>query len=238
MIHKYLEKSCPAIIKDLDVRRGIVEGYFSTWGIVDADGDEMMPGAFQKSLAERGPEAEIKRIMHLAQHNASHPLHRFTETGTIKEDEVGLWFRSTITQTTYGKDILLLYQDGVVDEHSVGIQILQATRSQEGHNQIFEAYLWEGSTVTWGANMATPVTAIKGMTDKEKGEYLCRRVDVLTKAFHKGTYTDDTFILLELHLKQIQAHYLELVTEPGGNPTPGPGGDPTPQNKVTVDLKI
>lgn len=238
MIHKYLEKNTPAVIKDLDVRKGIVEGYFSTWGIVDADGDEMMPGCYLKSLAERGPEAERKRIMHLAQHNPVHPLHRFTEIDTLKEDEVGLWFKSTISQTSFGKDILLLYQDEVVDEHSVGIQIVNSTRSQQGHNQVFEAYLWEGSTVTWGSNMATPVTAIKGMTDQEKGEYLCKRVDVLTKAFQKGTYTDETFVILELHLKQIQAHYLELIKEPGGDPTLRPGGDPTDQNLVTVDLKI
>lgn len=239
MKKNYFEKTFQTELKDLDVKKGIVEGYFSSWGIVDADGDELMPGAYTKSLNERGPGiGEKSRIQHLVQHTSTLPVHRFTDPETLKEDNIGLWFRSKITQTTYGKDLLLLYQDGVINEHSVGIQIVKGGQAPEGHNQVTEVILWEGSSVTWGANAATPVTAVKSMNDEEKAEYFCKKIDSLSKALFKGTYTDETFMMLEIQLKQIQAHYLDAVGEPEENSTPKPDEKSTGSNLVTVDLKI
>ena len=229
-------KSIPASVKDVDVKRRIVEGYFSTWEIVDADNDELMPGAYAKSIKENGPEAVKPRIMHLWQHSAKHPMGRFVEEGSLVEDQKGLFFRSKISPTTYGKDALLLYDDGVIDEHSVGMQTVKTQKASAGHNQITEVRLWEGSTVTWGANWDTPVTDMKELSLEEKlaaAEKFNNRIETLCKALRDGSYTDDTFILLEIQLKQIQGHYQSLIkTIQPGTPT---GGTDEPGDRVSMD---
>ena len=198
-------------VKDVDTKKGIVEGYFNTWDIVDSDGDELVRGAFKKSLQENGPGSSHPRIFHLLQHNARTPLYRFTEEKTLLEDNIGLFFRSHISKTTYGRDTLMLYDDGVINEHSVALQAIKEQKASEGHNQMLEVMLWEGSTVTWGANMNTPVTSVKSLTIKEQADKFHERVNTLSKALRNGSYTDETMMLLDIQLKQIQAHYQSLI---------------------------
>jgi len=230
----YTEKYFKAEVKDLDTKKGIVEGYFNTWGIVDSDGDELLPGAFKKSIQENGPGSARPRLMHLWMHSSSHPLYRFTEEGSIKEDGTGLFFRSKISTTSYGRDVLQLYNDGVINEHSIGFQTIKEQRAGENHNQILEVKLWEGSTVTWGANEITPVTALKAKDPAEIAAEFNKRMDNISKALKHGTYTDDTFILLELQLKQLQAQHESLIKQlQPGQPT-GDGDEPTER----VDLDI
>ena len=50
MMYNY--KSLGMEVKDVDVKEGIVSGYFSAFGIVDSDGDIMMPGAFKRSISD------------------------------------------------------------------------------------------------------------------------------------------------------------------------------------------
>lgn len=208
-----INKSFKAIIKEVDVKQGIIEGYFSTWGIVDAHEDEIVQGAYKKTIKEAGPESSRARIFHLWQHNARTPLSRFTEEGTLKEDATGLFFHSKISRTTWGRDALLLYEDGVINEHSVGIQVIKSERATEGHNRIREVKLWEGSSVTWGANEDTPVTSMKDMNPIQQAEKFNDRIDLLTKSLRDGSYSDETFILLELQLKQVQGHYQSLINQ-------------------------
>lgn len=59
--------------------------------------------------------------------------------------------------------------------------------------------MWEGSTVTFGANENTPFVGMKSM-DKMQ---IVVRVNQLTKAVRNGTFTDDTFHLLEIQLAQL-----------------------------------
>jgi len=212
-------KDVPPVIKDVDVRKGIVEGYFSTWDIVDAHGDEIVKGAYKKTLQENGPNSSRQRIYHLWQHNARTPLHRFTEPMSLMEDGTGLFFRSKISKTTYGKDVLLLYDDGVINEHSVGIQVVKSENAREGHSRLLELKLWEGSTVTWGANEDTPMTAMKDLNPEQQAQKFNERIELLTKSLHDGSYSDETFLLLELQLRQIQGHYMSLINDQPGKPT-------------------
>lgn len=226
-------KDFEPIIKDVDTKKGIVEGYFSTWGIVDAHGDEIMPGAYRKSILENGPNSTKPRIYHLWGHDTTKPLGRFTENWALEEDQKGLFFRSKISQTSYGRDVLLLYQDGVINEHSVGISVIKSENASEGHTRLTELKLYEGSTVTFGANAETPTVSVKDMEPQDLAEKLSGRIDVLTKSLHTGTYTDDTFVLLEMNLRQIQGHYVSLVKSI--QPGPPTGGDGKPDEKVNLD---
>ena len=50
-------------IKDVDTKSRIVAGYFSAFNNVDSDGDLIKPGAFTKSINERGPGSSSNRKM-------------------------------------------------------------------------------------------------------------------------------------------------------------------------------
>ena len=228
-------KSFAPTIKDVDVKKGIVEGYFSTWDIVDAHGDEIVKGAYKKTLQENGPESSKPRIFHLWMHNTYQPLNRFQEEGTLKEDNTGLFFHSKISKTAIGRDALLLYEDGVIKEHSVGIMPIKTESAGENHDRMLEVKLWEGSTVIWGANENTPVTSVKDLSPTEQAEKFNQRVELLTKALRDGTYTDETFLLLEYQIKQIQSAYDSLIAKlQPGDPT----GDDDEPRKTMVDFEI
>jgi hypothetical protein len=75
--------------------------------------------------------------------------------------------------------------------------------------------LYEGSAVLWAANPETPTISIyKGMEPEIVKETLNGRLEKLLKAFKHGTFTDDTFSLLEIEIKQIQTAISELTTQP------------------------
>jgi hypothetical protein len=75
--------------------------------------------------------------------------------------------------------------------------------------------LYEASAVLWAANPETPTISIyKGMEPEVVKETLNGRLEKLLKAFKHGTFTDDTFSLLEIEIKQIQTAISELTTQP------------------------
>jgi hypothetical protein len=126
----------------------------------------------------------------------------------LKADDFGVYFESTFADTSYGRDALKLYEAGVINEHSVGFEILRSREDiMEGKSiqRIQEVRMWEGSTVTFGANENTPFMGMKSMTKQEISE----RVGKLTKAVRNGTFTDETFHLLEIQLAQLNA----LITQ-------------------------
>jgi hypothetical protein len=75
--------------------------------------------------------------------------------------------------------------------------------------------LYEGSAVLWAANPETPTLEVyKGMSEEQVKETLSSRLEKLLKAFKHGTFTDETFSLLEIEIKQIQTAISELTTQP------------------------
>lgn len=197
-------KNYEASIKDLDVKQGIVTGYFSRFGNVDWDIDVMMPGCYAKSIAERGPKSLKPEIGYLWQHDSYKPLGKLID---LREDAYGLFFEAKITDTTYGIDALKLYRDGVINQHSVGFQTIQSEEKQ-GYREIKEVRLWEGSAVTWGSNPDTPFTGFKSYTKQEA----TARVELLIDRMNKGDYSDDTF--KNLHFELLKLHtYIDSVTK-------------------------
>lgn len=202
-------KGFPAQIKDLDRKEGIVTGYFAQFGSIDSDMDSIKPGAFAKTIMENGPEGK-NRIMHLYQHDVNKPLGK---PYLLKEDEFGLYFESKIIGTTYGEDVLKLYEAGVINEHSIGFKTVRNT-PKEGFNEIEEVMLYEGSTVTFGANENTPFTGFKSMTATEA----VQKMQTISKAFRKGDFTDDTFNLLEIQMKQLEQFIIDQYSQEKAEP--------------------
>jgi uncharacterized protein len=216
------------VIKDVDTVKGIVTGYFSIFGNKDSDGDIVMPGAYRKTLRENGPESAKPRILHLYMHDPYRPL---AKPKVLKEDKKGLYFESEISHTQLGKDVIQLYQDKVLTEHSIGYQIVKRERDEERDEQkLIEVKLWEGSTVSWGANMDALVATVKaeGMPDKSTLDKLIKMMDALDTALN-GNYSDETARQVEIQFKQLQQLIISLVREEPVVTTQGP---------VEAELKI
>lgn len=204
-------------IKDVDTAKGIVTGYFSIFGNKDSDGDIVMPGAFAKTINENGPKSQKPRILHLLQHSTWQPLGK---PSVLEEDAKGLYFETTISKTSYGKDTLQLYMDGVLTEHSIGYNVIKREVDQNTETQkLLELKLWEGSTVSWGANMEALVTGMKSMDKKTVFETLNKKMIALQKAV-KGNYTDELAYQLEFELLQIQQIIKSLSEEEPVNTPP------------------
>ena len=223
-------KNIPANIKDVDTQTGTVAGYFATTGVWDDVGDMIMPGAFAKTIMERG-QAGANRIKHLYMHEPFYPL----GVPALQEDAIGLKFETTISKTSYGSDVLKLYQDGVITEHSIGYDIPKGKSVITGPEEeepvingfmkrkIYEIILWEGSSVIWGANPLTPTTDVKSM-DAEARMLLVSRISkqmVAAESALKRSHlsTDEICEALEVALKawQYQLDALQKSFEPDGS---------------------
>ena len=194
-------------VKDIDSKGRVITGYLSAFGNIDHDGDIIEKGAFTKSINERKDQ-----IFFLNQHNWQQPLTNFN---VLKEDEVGLYFESKpLPETTYANDVMKLYEAGVLKEHSIGFNVMKGDYDRDTDiRHIKEIKLYEGSVVTLGANSNTPFTGFKDLSmDDFKKEQKRLEDDTkrLLKAYRNGDFTDDTFILLELGIKQLQKQSYEL----------------------------
>jgi len=189
-------------LKDIDEKKGRVLGYFSKFGNIDSDLDMIMPGAFTKSLKEN-----YLRLKHLYQHDPTRPLSG-TSKGRliISQDKDGLFFDSTITESTWGADAIKLYRDGAIDEHSIGFQTVKK-QDRKNYRELTELKLWEGSTVTWGANEMAGTTGIKSMSQTEAAE----KLNTTIKAIRNGDYEhEEIFEALEIKAHRLTQYILNI----------------------------
>jgi HK97 family phage prohead protease len=199
MFYEY--KSIKAEIKDVDQAQGIVTGYFSVFDSKDADNDVIVKGAFERSLNNNGT-----RIKHLWQHDVRFPL---SKPSVLIEDNKGLYFESKVSKTSYGKDVLQLYQDGVVDEHSIGFRTVKSANKKD-YTELQEVKIFEGSTVTFGANEHAKFTGMKGMTSED----IISKMDSVYKSLKNGSFeNEEIFENLEIYFNQLK-QYLTEVTQP------------------------
>jgi HK97 family phage prohead protease len=185
-------------IRDIDINRRVISGYLSQVEVEDKVGDIIDAKAFNMTLAERKND-----IFFLNQHDWSQPHGKFAE---LEVDSYGLKFTSNpLPETSYSNDTLKLIDAGIVTTNSIGYVVTKSVK--EGNvRRIKELKLYEGSTVTLAANAGAIITGVKSMTfeqlkDKEK---------LFLKAFRNGKFTDETFTLLELAIKELQMQFYEL----------------------------
>lgn len=193
-------------VKDLDEKRGIITGYFAAFNNVDLGKDMIEPAAFNKTVAERGPEGS-NDIFFLNQHDTWQTLGKPT---VLRPDNYGLYHESPVSNTTLGKDTMILVRDGVLDKFSIGYRTINEQRDGE-INRLKEIFLYEGSLVTFPMNEQAILTGIKGMGV----EQAAKRIKQLEKWCFDTEASDDTIKLLLLHIKQMQQVLIDLQsTEP------------------------
>ena len=123
-----------------------IEGYAAKFGNVDSYNDIIQQGAFALFLASE----DAKRVRLCYQHDFDNVI------GVIEsmfEDEQGLRFRAKISNTTLGKDVATLLEDGAINEFSIGYKTVKSSMDeQQNIRTLQEVYLYEISPVTRAAN--------------------------------------------------------------------------------------
>lgn len=212
--HKQLiTKNFNVEISNVDVESRIISGYASAFNSIDADGDLIAKGAFAKTLLENGVDSLNPRIFHLYQHDITKVLGR---PSVLKEDDRGLYFETKIANTSLGDDVLNLYKEGIINEHSIGFQTVKSA-NRGTYNEIQEVKLFEFSTVTFGANANTPFLGFKSQF--ETPESITNQFEKVSKML-KGEMTPETTQLLNIYLNQIKTAFLELTTKAVEEPNP------------------
>jgi len=218
-------------VEDVDMESRKVKAVWARMGNVDLDNDIIAPGAFTRTIEQRGPKGK-NLVWSLIDHKASLKSAIGKPSELYVEGDM-LIAVTPIIDSEAGDDILKFYQAKLINQHSIGFSTIKSDSTTEGVRTITELMLYEGSAVLWAANPETPTIAMyKGMEPEKVKETLIGRLDSLYKAFRHGTFTDETFQLLELEIKQIQTAISELTTQPDAAKQ---SLDPVEDNKVVFD---
>lgn len=237
---KIENKSYNDMILDIEPETRTVKACWSRIGNVDLDNDIIVAEAFTKTIKERGPKGK-NMIWSLVDHKAdmAHTLGKPKELYIEGDMLVAV---TDLIETECGEDAIKLYEAGLINQHSIGFSTLKSDVDQKtGIRTITELKLYEGSAVLWGANPETPTLGFKGEF-KETKENLSLRLENLIKAFRGGNFTDDTFALMEIQIKQIQAELLalevaETITQPAEAVEPTPAVEEASNEEVLKAIK-
>jgi HK97 family phage prohead protease len=180
---------------DSDMKQGIVSGYFAVFGNKDLDGDVIEPGAFAKTVMERGPQGK-QLIKYLLDHDKNKVVAKITN---LYEDSKGLRYEAKIGTHTAGQDFQKMIESELINQHSFGFRTIKEQFDQEAKaNLIKEVMMYEGSAVQFlGANPETTFIDLK--SEEDAFNYLER----LEKFIKTSDATDETIIKLENQLKSL-----------------------------------
>lgn len=165
----------PVTVRAADDTPGF-DGYASTFWVVDAYGTAVAPGAFTKTIQDRGDKQLV-----LWQHNPDWPIGRPLE---LTQDETGLFVRDQISAVAYGAECMTLLRDGVPLGLSIGFQTVRERPATSADPLRFgdmtprwaadnpdwlwvleEIKLYEHSPVSFAANDEAAPTVIHGSPD-------------------------------------------------------------------------
>jgi len=153
----------------VNLEKNTFEGYASIAGNKDSHDDIIESGAFKKTLKEFA-----HRIKVLWQHDPYSPIGIPLQ---MNEDSKGLYVKAKISQTSIGKDALILMKDGVINELSIGYNAVKHMMDEEtGIRHLQELKLWEFSPVTWASNDLATITGAKS---NNQLEYMLRGINEL-----------------------------------------------------------
>lgn len=207
------------------------DGYASTPWVVDSYITAMKPGAFRKTLKERGDKTPI-----LWQHDPYAPIGRPT---VLREDKGGLYFDAAISEgTTYGRDAMALLRDGVPLGMSFGFQTVKSRPATDDDPLDFSLYkakpedvqvieevrLWEISLVTFPANETAAINDVRAVAEADALASLIEHI-------RAGSLSDDqTALVADL----VAAWGERAEPEPPSTPLP----DPEQARRRTRDAEI
>jgi len=155
MVDQLERKTVPIEIKSIS--GGAIEGYASLFGQTDQGGDQIVKGAFAKSL--RAKKAGKSRVKMLWQHDPSKPIGVWDE---VVEDDRGLLVKGRIlSDVEKGREAIALVEAGAIDGLSIGYRTIKATRDAAGVRSLTELEIWEVSLVTFPMLVTARIDGIK-----------------------------------------------------------------------------
>jgi hypothetical protein len=136
---------------------GTFEGILASYNTVDLGGDRILPGAFTKTLQERGSVVPL-----LWQHKSDTPIGDLILT----DGPDALHFKGRLLlELDDAKKAYVLLKARVIKGMSIGYDTIKDVMDN-GVRQLKELRLWEGSIVTFPMNESAMVTSVKMVNGK------------------------------------------------------------------------
>ena len=150
--------------------KGLEEREFSGHGSIakniDLGGDIVMPGAFERSLAQHKKKNDLPSMFWM--HDPGKVPGKWTD---MYEDDKGLAVKGVLAPTPLGDEIHTLLKMEAVRGLSIGYQTVDQDYDSDGNRLIKEADLWEVSVVSLPMNPLAQVVHVKTQLS-EQGEYV------------------------------------------------------------------
>lgn len=234
----YKVKDIPGTVtKDVDMSKRIIKSIPNTYLYFDNDSDVLLPGCATKTFQERGPDSvgsvKIKNVRdHVISDRIGKPL--LLDEREIDGKKV-MYAESRMLTTTSGDDMLIEYQEGVIDQHSIGFRYIDLDMVFEEDKEwskwigmilnpeeaeksgymflVKEIEMFEWSPVSFGSNDLTPYLGVK--SDNKDGLLLKinNRLDLLEKQLRTGKQSDFAMFDYELETRQLKQIISELFTQ-------------------------
>jgi hypothetical protein len=234
-----VKESYNAVTKDVDMSKRTVQVVPNTFYFYDSDGDVLIKGATIKSITERGPDSKAPaKIKNIYAHDLKVQIGRPTLMDERIVDNMNCQYaESEILNTTKGNDTLIEYQEGVIDNHSIGFQylydglelvtaddsdwtkwmsVLVNPQDAEDAGYMFvvsEIKQFEWSPVAFGANELTPYLGVKSGNKDGMAIKVMERIDLLGKQLRHGRQSDETMYGYELEILQLKQIISELFLQ-------------------------
>lgn len=230
-VYKVKSQTLTPTLKDVDLSKRMVTGLYNTYYYFDSDCDVLVDESSKKSITERGPNTNVVgKIKHALFHDLTKLPGKII---VLEEREVeingrkvrGIYFETKMLNTPEGNDTLLKYQEGVYDNHSIGFKYLIIEYLEKAAAEwsryidkllnpedadkagfmflVKEIYLYEGSTVAFGANSLTPYLGTKSSDKNLQKSMLSERIKLIQKQMKIGQLSDEALYSLELQFSQI-----------------------------------
>lgn len=228
-------------VKDVDTVGRTVCFVANTFNFFDSQHDILLPGCADKSILEHGPKSSAPdKIQHALFHDLCRLPGKFkTYDERVIDGMSVLYCESKLSNSTEGNDTLANYLAGIYNQHSIGLQYVDAewvTKDAHGnskkwdkvlaecinpedadsHGQAFvvkEIKLFETSTVAFGANKLTPTLGMKSENkDAVMFDYLSK-LDKLTQTIKSGTQSDGMMKIFEVQILQLKQMVSELFEQ-------------------------
>lgn len=131
---------------------GSFEGTLASYNTVDLGGDRIIPGAFTKTMQERGDQIPM-----LWQHDSHQPI----GTLSLQDSPTGLMVKGQLLMDLpQAKIAYTLLKAKVIKGLSIGYDAVKDA-VENGVRLLKEVRLWEGSVVTFPMNEACSITSVK-----------------------------------------------------------------------------
>lgn len=232
--HYKVKENFKTATKDVDMTKRIVQSIPNTYYYFDSDSDVLIPGCAAKTFKERGPDSNgDAKIKNVKDHNISQRIGKPTLLEEkILDNRNVMYAESKMASTTIGNDMLIEYQEGLIDQHSIGfrymdlnfldreatdwkkwVDLLINPEDAEAAGYMFiikEIEMFEWSPVSFGANQLSAYLGVKSMNKDSLLLKIFDRVDLLEKQLRSGKQSDFAMFDYELETRQLKQIIHEL----------------------------